>query len=169
MVTVALLAFVVASVVYLIVTEAGSRPAQPEAQANERLSATEQDSPEPASSEARSGEHKVIVYYFHGTARCATCRTIELYTTEAIEGGFPEALKDGRLELRVVNADLPENEHYVQDFQLVTKSVVIVDERDGKQARWKNLQSVWELVQDKASFLGYIQGQTQAYLEAEGT
>ncbi len=37
---------------------------------------------------------KVVVYYFYGTARCDSCMKIEAYTKEAIESGFPEALKD---------------------------------------------------------------------------
>ena len=94
-----------------------------------------------------------------------TCRTIEAYTKEAIDTGFPEALKDDRLEWQVIDVDEPANEHFIRDFQLVTRSVVIEEIADGKRTRWKNLQRVWELVRSKGVFLKYIQDETRAYLE----
>ncbi len=39
---------------------------------------------------------KVVVYYFYSTARCDSCMKIEAYTKEAIDSGFPEALKEGK-------------------------------------------------------------------------
>lgn len=32
---------------------------------------------------------RVIAYYFHGTARCSTCRMIQTYTEKALATGFP--------------------------------------------------------------------------------
>jgi hypothetical protein len=53
----------------------------------------------------------VIAYYFHGTFRCSTCRTIEQYSHEAIQMYFAKELGNGRLEFRPVNIDEPENKH----------------------------------------------------------
>lgn len=157
-----LLAFVAASVVYLVVREAG--PVETAPQANERAASTEQGQPGAAS---ETGRNKVVVYYFHGNTRCATCRTIEAYAKEAVETGFPEALTDGRLEWRAVNVDERDNEHFVRDFQLTTRSVVLERLADGKRKDWKNLQRVWELVRgDKAAFLKYVQDETRPLLEA---
>jgi hypothetical protein len=38
--------------------------------------------------------------------------------------------------------------------------------KDGKQAEWKNLSRVWELVRRKDAFLRYVQDEVRAYLEA---
>jgi len=110
---------------------------------------------------------KVVAYYFHGSVRCMTCRTIEAYAKEAIETEFPDALKDGRLEWRVVNVEEPGNDHFVEDFQLTTRSVVLERLSDGRRLDWKNLDRVWELVRgDKDGFLVYIQDETTAFLKA---
>ena len=165
-ITVALLAFVVASVVYLVIKESGgisSLPARPDT--NEQTTTTEQEPQIPGASEKKTTNRKVVAYYFHGNMRCATCRSIEAYAKEAIQAGFPKALKDGRLEFRVVNVDEPDNEHFVQDYQLVTRSVVIAEFQGGKQKQWKNLEQVWQLVRDKQAFLTYIQDETRNYLE----
>ena len=58
--------------------------------------------------------HKVIAYYFHTNTRCSTCVKIEQYSHEAIELGFPYELKNGTLELRVVNYEQPENRHFMR-------------------------------------------------------
>jgi len=168
-VTAALLLFVAVSVVYLIVKETGVKSERNPAQPGPVTSRTgqEQDKTTAASSEKPKTASKVVVYYFHGNARCRTCRTIEAYAKEAVESGFADALKDGRLQWRVVNLEGPGNEHFVQDFQLATRSVVLERLANGKRREWKNLQRVWELVRgDKNDFLKYVQEETRAYLEA---
>jgi len=116
-------------------------------------------------SEKELGNSEVTAYYFHGNQRCRTCRNIEAYAEEAIQNGFAEAIKDGRLKWKVVNIDEQENEHYVQDFQLVTRSLVLQEKTKGTQERWKNLSRVWELVRNKEAFEEYVQEETRAFLE----
>ena len=108
--------------------------------------------------------HRVIAYYFHTTYRCASCRAIEAYSREAIETAFADQIKDGRLVWKVVNVEVKGNEHFVKDYSLYTKSLVLVNETRGKPAQWKNLEKVWQLLQDKPKFLRYVQDETQAYL-----
>lgn len=110
--------------------------------------------------------HRVIAYYFHTTYRCASCRAIEAYSREAIETAFADQLKDGRLVWRTVNTEVKGNEHFVKDYNLYTKSLVLVNEVRGKPAQWKNLERVWQLLQDKTKFLRYVQDETRAYLSA---
>jgi len=109
---------------------------------------------------------ETVVYYFHGNVRCATCKKIEAYADEAVHEEFGKALEDGSLQWQVVNIDEPENRHFIQDFQLVTKSVVLVEYRDGKVVRFKNLDQVWQLVRDKERFVTYVQDATREFLAA---
>lgn len=110
--------------------------------------------------------HKVIAYYFYGKVRCPSCKKIEAYSQEAIQGqgGFAGPLKDGRLEWRAINVEEPGNEHFTKDFQIYTKSLVIVDTIDGKQKQWKNLAKVWELLYDKDGFVKYVRDEINSYL-----
>jgi hypothetical protein len=108
--------------------------------------------------------HRVIAYYFHTTLRCASCRAIESYSREAIDTAFADEIADGRLVWKVVNIEVKGNEHFAKDYALYTKSLVLVDEVRGKPAQWKNLEKVWQLLQDKPRFLRYVQDETRAYL-----
>ena len=103
----------------------------------------------------------IRVYYFHGTTRCATCKTIEAYAHETVASAFAPDLKAGSLEWKVVNVDEPANQHFVRDFQLYTRSVVVVDAKDPK--RFKVLDRVWQLVGDKAAFQKYVEQEIRAF------
>jgi len=107
---------------------------------------------------------KVVVYYFHGNTRCITCKKIESFARSAIESGFAAELKTGRIEFRAVNVEEPNNEHFVQDYQLVTRSVVLSRIRNGKQDTWKNLDQVWTFVRDPDAFNRYVVDETKQLL-----
>ncbi|MEI7947920.1 MAG: MTH895/ArsE family thioredoxin-like protein [bacterium] len=85
------------------------------------------------------------VYYFHGNQRCFSCNRIESLTLKAIEGKG--------CNFKAVNLDEPANEHFVKDFQLDTRVVVI--QHNGT---YKKMENVWGLVGGKeADFIKYIQ------------
>ena len=103
----------------------------------------------------------VLVYYFHATTRCATCKTIEAYAHEAVAGAFAADLEARRLEWRTVNVEEPANQHFIRDFQLYTRSVVVVDAKNPK--RFKVLDRVWQLVRDKAAFQKYVEQEIRTF------
>lgn len=105
---------------------------------------------------AQSPTHKVVAYYFHTNTRCSTCQKIEAYSHEAIEEGFKTELKNGTLELRIVNYEEPENRHFIKDYKLVTKSLILVNMVDGVEMDWTNLKLVWQLTKNKEAFLNYV-------------
>ncbi|WP_051252284.1 nitrophenyl compound nitroreductase subunit ArsF family protein [Ferrimonas kyonanensis] len=102
----------------------------------------------------------LTVYYFHGSARCTSCVTIEQLTREAVEQGWPELVQQGQVELRSINVDLAENRHYIDDFQLVTRSVVVSLAQSGTEPRWRRLDSVWQLFNNRQAFFQYLYGET---------
>ncbi len=105
--------------------------------------------------EDAQGAH-VIAYYFHGTMRCPTCRKLEQYAKEAIETNFKDALVSGKLEFKVVNVEDKGNEHYGNDYQLYTKSLILSLVKDGRQIKWINLDKIWEYVSNKDRFIDYV-------------
>jgi hypothetical protein len=111
-----------------------------------------------------TGSSKIVAYYFHVTVRCTTCRTIEAYSRETITNRFKNEIDRGALEWQVVNVQLPENRHFVKDYELFTKSVVLVHIANGKQQSYKTLNEVWELVGDKAQFQAYVDREVRGYL-----
>ncbi|MBX7244045.1 MAG: hypothetical protein K1X53_01020 [Candidatus Sumerlaeaceae bacterium] len=110
-----------------------------------------------------AADRKVIVYYFHGDARCTNCINFEKYSVELMKTTFADAIKNGSIEWRVVNTDQRGNEHFMQDYQLFTKSLVLVETKAGKQVGFKNLTGIWQTVGDKGKFQDYVRGEIQAY------
>lgn len=108
---------------------------------------------------------KFVAYYFHGNFRCDNCRKIEQYSREAIEKYFVEELKTKKLTFTIINTDLSENKHFIEDYQLYTRSLVIAEYKDGKQVKWKNLAKVWEYLNDKDAFYEYVRSEIRNYLE----
>jgi hypothetical protein len=142
------------------------------------LTAESQDGKQPADSTANAVSEirnsdtatvvpEAIAYYFHTTYRCASCKKIEAYSKEAIETGFAEELKSGALKFESINIEEEGNEHFIEDYQLYTKSLIICDMKDGKQVRWKNLNKIWELIGNKDEFVQYVQAEIKTYLKAD--
>jgi hypothetical protein len=142
----------------------GTAFSAPAAEPRQETVKSEAASDTPAVVNPGARPHRVIAYYFHGNYRCASCRAIEANARQAIESAFARELEDGRLVWLPVNVEVKGNEHFVKDFKLYTKSVVLVNEVRGKAAEWKNLEKVWQLLRDKPRFLRYVQDETRAYL-----
>lgn len=106
----------------------------------------------------------VKVYYFHGSFRCSNCYNIEAYTKEALEQSFKKELDSNELVFEPVNVDEKENRHFVNDYDLYTKSVVLSSVRDNKQTKYKNLEKVWGYLGDKEAFLGYVKEEVEKFI-----
>jgi hypothetical protein len=108
-----------------------------------------------------------VVYYFYGDQRCATCMKLEAYTEETLKTHFSNELDSKRIVWKTVNIDQPENQHFITDFELDVKTVVVADLRNGELNRWKKLNDTWLLVGNHDSFIDYVQAETQMYLSDE--
>jgi hypothetical protein len=108
---------------------------------------------------------KVIAYYFHGTFRCTTCQNIEKYSKEAIEHYFPNELKNGKIEFKPLNVEETENRHYIQDYQLFSRALVISLVKQDKEVTWKNLSDVWKHVRNKDKFFQYVKDEVDIFLK----
>ena len=118
----------------------------------------------------QTATHTVVIFYFYTQPRCVSCRNIEEFTKEAIEKKFKTELEDGRLVWKSVDLKADGNWHYVEDFQLRSKSVILADytgrnEDKEKLIGWRNLELVWQFLRDKPAFLKYIQDETRVCLD----
>ncbi len=107
----------------------------------------------------------VFVTYFHTTARCASCLKIEDLTNATMTTRFAGPIAEKRIVWRSLNLDEPANNHFVKDYGLYTKSVVVSEVKEGREVRWKNLDQVWQLLGDPAGFQGYVEREVQAFLD----
>ena len=91
--------------------------------------------------------------------------TIEQYSKEAIEKYFASQLQNGQLTFSVINIDMPENEHFVKDYQLYTRSLIVAEFKNGKQVKWTNLEKVWNYVKDRDAFYNYVKAEIEKSLK----
>ena len=98
----------------------------------------------------------IQVTYFSSDVRCATCIRIERLTRAAVERHFAADIANGRIVLQTINLDGPGNEHFVQDYQLISKTVIVSDRAKGQVVGWENLQEVWSKQKDESAFEAYV-------------
>ena len=146
-VTVILLLFVAASVVWLAMGEGNTKQAEPTG--------------ESTSAVIDSG---FVATYFHGMRRCATCEKLEEYSRKSVRSGFAEQLDSGQLQWRVVNYDQPGNEHYLTDYDLTYQSIVIMYVEADSVMRWRSLNKIWDLVGDEDAFVTYVQSEIANFI-----
>lgn len=119
---------------------------------------------ETASDSAATPQITNVAYYFYSTVRCASCMKIEKYSHEAIEAGFTDQLASGELSWMMKNIDEEANAHFIDDFKLFTKALVLVRYENGQQVKWKNCDKVWEFLGDEAEFKKYVEAQVAEFL-----
>lgn len=102
--------------------------------------------------------NKITVYYFHTNVRCMTCNKMEKYTQESILNDFKD---NPDVVFKAVNTDEPANKHFLKDYGLYTKSVVLADNK----GNWKNLDKIWSLVRKENDFKRYITTETNTFIK----
>lgn len=107
----------------------------------------------------------LVVTYFHTSFRCPTCHKIEQYSNNAVHSNFEDELKTGKLVWRVINVDEPENKHFLKDYQLYSKHLIISEIKDGKEVRWKDLKDVWTHVRNEEKFENYVKTEISDWLK----
>ena len=106
-----------------------------------------------------------IVYYFFTNKRCSTCLRIEEWSSIAVKADLKEQVDSGRLQWQALNIEQPENAHFIKDFELYTKSVIVAEYKDGKPVRWVNLPDIWRLSSDQDKFIDYVAGEVRKFME----
>ncbi|MBW7866114.1 MAG: hypothetical protein H3C30_17085 [Candidatus Hydrogenedentes bacterium] len=122
--------------------------------------------PAPAAKDGATGTtpDAIHVYYFHRTLRCPSCERIEAWTKTTVENSFPVELESGKVVWRSINLDEPEFAHFNGDYDLNTQSVVVSEWKNGRETHWKNLEEVWELLDDQPGFQQYIEAEVRGFL-----
>ena len=107
---------------------------------------------------------RVEVYYFYTDFRCTSCHRIEQYTKEALEEYFKDELRSGELVFKLINTDKKENQHFIDEYELYTKSVVISLVKGREELKYSNLSKIWDYLRNKEKFTSYIKNEVSKYL-----
>lgn len=112
---------------------------------------------------AVDGPQVVMTYFLIGT-RCASCRKIEALARETAEKDFPAELASKKLIFRVIDTGEAANRHYLTDYKLSSKTVVISRRLDGRETAWMDMEKVWELLDDPPAYHAYLGERIREYL-----
>lgn len=105
----------------------------------------------------------IAVYYFHPTARCETCINIEAYSKEAVNSWKMNYA--GKVEWKALNIDEKENEQYMNKYSLQFSSLIISEQEEGKELKWKNLEDIWKLAGNKFEFISYLHNELNLFIK----
>jgi hypothetical protein len=64
----------------------------------------------------------------------------------------------------VINVDDPENRHYLEQFEVLSNSIVIVQKKSGVVSRYKNLESIWDVSQDREAITQILRTEVAGFL-----
>jgi len=148
------------------------------ANSRESISAAEQSSQDTRTSPAmkpdhsstpiiKDASHTVIAYYFHRTVRCSGCLQIEFMADQAIRETFNRELKEGNLVWFVLNMEEPDNQEFIDEYDLDASTLVLTYSASNGKGRWKKLEKVWELMHEPEAFGRYVEKEVADYLAAK--
>lgn len=113
--------------------------------------------------ENKPNADKVEVFLFHATQRCATCIAIGKLSGETVYEYFQPELRDGKIEFREINIDLPENKELAQKFQ-ASGSALFINAIYAGQDNISEDTKVWRLTQDDVQFKSYLKDKINSLL-----
>lgn len=122
--------------------------------------------PTPAETVLAVQGEQVVMTYFLGGTRCPSCVKIEAFTKAAAEEDFAAERASGKLVFRIIDTDEPANRHYIDDYKLTSKSVVIGHWVDGKETEWQAMDKIWSLLGDEGAFRAYLGETVRKYLDS---
>jgi hypothetical protein len=108
--------------------------------------------------------NQVVVYYFHRKFRCQSCEILESTLQSTIQVTYANHFGSGKLAMCVINVDDPENRHYLEQFQILSNSIVIVEKKSGVVLRYKNLESIWDISENRDAITQMLQTEVGEFL-----
>ena len=120
--------------------------------------------PKPAESVPAQSGHQVVMTYFRNSIRCTSCKKIEALTTETTQKELAKDIASGKLLFRVIDVDEPANHHYIEEYKLTTKAVILSYRLDGKEQRWEDMEKIWDLLDQPDAFRAYLAAPVLQYL-----
>jgi hypothetical protein len=109
-------------------------------------------------------DNQVVVYYFHRKFRCESCEVLESTLMNTMQVTYSDHFGAGRLAMCIINVDDPENRYYLEQFEILSNSIVIVEKKSGVILRFKNLESIWDVSEDRDAVTQLLRNEVAEFL-----
>ena len=113
---------------------------------------------------ADAPKDRVVAMYFHRTERCPTCQKMGSYSEEAVKTAFAEELKKGQVAFHFIDFQDEKNARYTKAYDISGPALIVAKIANNKVASYRNLEDIWNKVDDKLEFLRYVQENVKANL-----
>ncbi len=78
---------------------------------------------------------------------------------------FSKEIDGAIIELKIINIDDKENEHFIKDYDLYMQAVILSKIVDDKEIMNKNLDKIWDLVENKEKYYLYIEQEIKEFMK----
>jgi hypothetical protein len=109
----------------------------------------------------------LMVYYFHSSARCPSCRAVEAVTKETLDADFAPSLSRGEIVWKMLNYEKPSGAALALKFEVKDPVVVLARMKDTQVSDWRRLDKVLALAGDRPSLAKYVREEIKKMLAAE--
>jgi hypothetical protein len=110
----------------------------------------------------------LVVYYFHSSVRCPSCRAIESGTKEVLDTYYAAQLGREEIEWKVLNFTKPSGAVLALKFEVKDPVVVLARVKDNEVCDgWRRLDKVMALAQDKPALVDYVRAEIEGMLSRD--
>lgn len=102
--------------------------------------------------------------YIHAKVRCKSCRLLEKWSKAAVTEGLADSIRTGRLIWASESMATPGGAILADQLGLMGSSLVLMELRNGKMTRFKELKKTWNLVGDSTALNAYVKSETLSFL-----
>lgn len=108
---------------------------------------------------------QVVLYCFCTDFCCPGCVNMKKWARQVVEFDFKDYSAGGKLTIKEVNLCDKGNEHFMDDYEICTSSLVLVLVKDGREAKFTNLGRALCFACCRAKFMPYIKDNISKYLK----
>lgn len=109
--------------------------------------------------------HQVIVFYFHRTERCPTCKRLGGMTEEAVNQGFEKEIKNRTVEFWMVDFQDKRNAELAKSYGIQGPTLVLANVFDRQVKEWTPMSKMWQLVGKPDEMRAYVQDGVKHYMQ----
>ncbi len=109
--------------------------------------------------------HQVVVFYFHRTERCPTCKRVGGLAEEAVTQTFPKELKSRSVEFWMVDFQDERHTELAKSYRIEGPTLVLANVFDRQVKEWTPMPKIWQFVGKPDEMRNYIDEGINRYLQ----
>ena len=110
-------------------------------------------------------KNRLMLYAFHGTRQCATCKNMKVNTQATLDKYFANELKSGKIVYLIIDVDDKKNEKIAEKFQAAGTDLMINKIVNGKDSIADWSQFAFDKADDVTKFIPELKSKIESVLK----